>query len=58
MRVPRFLLTRSTVFRVLGAAGLVALAGVLSLGFGGMGWIFTLLVLSAMVTAIAQQTLP
>ena len=39
-------------------AGLVALAGAFSLGFGGIGWIFALLVLSAAVTAIVQQTLP
>ncbi len=58
MRMPGLLLTRTTPFRVLLSAGLVALAGAFSLGVGGMGWIFALLVLSAMVTAIAQQTLP
>ena len=66
--MPRFLLwthrfpvvvTRATPFRVLlPAAGLVALAGAFSLGFEGMGWIFALLVLAAVVTALAQQTLP
>jgi hypothetical protein len=57
--MPRLLLTKATPFGVLlPAAGLVALAGAFSLGFEGMGWIFALLVLSAMVTAIAQQTLP
>ena len=51
--------TRATPFGVLlAAAGLVALAGAFSLGFEGMGWIFALLVLSAIVTALAQQTLP
>jgi hypothetical protein len=57
--MPGILLTKTTPFRVLlPAAGLVALVGAFSLSFGGMGWIFALLVLSAMVTAIAQQTLP
>ena len=56
--MPGLLLTRTTPLRVLLPAGLVALAGVVSLGFGGMGWIFALLVLSAAVTAIVQQTLP
>ena len=51
--------TRATPFGVLlAAAGLVALGGAFSLGFEGMGWIFALLVLSAIVTALAQQTLP
>ena len=51
--------TRATPFGVLlPAAGLLALAGVFSLGLEGRGWIFALLVLSAVVTAIAQQTLP
>jgi hypothetical protein len=31
---------------------------VFSLSFEGMGWIFALLVLAAVVTALAQQTLP
>ena len=53
------LLTKATPFRVLlPAAGLLTLAGVFSLGIEGMGWIFALLVLSAIVTALAQQTLP
>jgi hypothetical protein len=43
---------------MIAAAGLVALAGVFSLSFAGMGWIFALLVLAAVVTALAQQTLP
>jgi hypothetical protein len=51
--------TRATPFGVLlPAAGLVALAGAFSLSFDGMGWIFALLVLAAVVTALAQQTLP
>jgi hypothetical protein len=56
--MPGLLLTRTSPFRVLLPAGLVALAGAFSLGVGGMGWIFALLVLSAAVTAIVQQTLP
>ena len=40
------------------AAGLGALIGVFASGPGGTGWIFALLVLSAVVTAMAQQTLP
>jgi hypothetical protein len=48
-------LTRSAL---LPAVGLVALGGALALGFEGTGWIFGLLVLSAALTAIAQQTLP
>jgi hypothetical protein len=58
VHMPGLLLTRTTPFRVLLPAGLVALAGAFSLGVGGMGWIFALLVLSAAVTAIVQQTLP
>jgi hypothetical protein len=51
--------TRATPFGVLlPAAGLVALAGVFSLGFEGIGAIFALLALNAIVTALAQQTLP
>ncbi len=57
--MPRLLLTRVTPFGVLlPAAGLVALAGAFSLSVEGMGWIFALLVLSAVAVAIAQQTLP
>lgn len=58
MRMPGLLLRRTIPFRVLLPAGLVALAGAFSLGVGGMGWILALLVLSAAVTAIVQQTLP
>jgi hypothetical protein len=58
VRMPGLLLTRMTPFRVLLPAGLVALAGAFSFGVGGMGWIFALLVFSAAVTAIVQQTLP
>lgn len=58
MRMPGLLLTRTRPLRVLLPAGLVALAGAFSLGVEGMGWIFALLVLSAAVTAIVQQTLP
>lgn len=58
MRMPGLLLRGTTPFRVLLPAGLVALAGAFSLGVGGMSWILALLVLSAAVTAIVQQTLP
>jgi hypothetical protein len=51
--------TRATPFgMLLPAAGLVVLAGAFSLSFEGIGWIFALLVLNAIVTALAQQTLP
>ena len=43
---------------LLPVVGLGALGGALALGFGGTGGIFGLLVLSAALTAIAQQTLP
>jgi hypothetical protein len=59
LRMPGLLLTGAIPLRVLlPAAGLVALAGAFSLRFEGMGWIFALLVLTAVVTALAQQTLP
>jgi hypothetical protein len=38
--------------------GFAILASVAARGSGGAGWILALLVLSAAVTAIAQQTLP
>ena len=57
LRYP-LVVTRATPFGVLLPAGLLALAGAFSLGLEGRGWIFALLVLSAVVTAIAQQTLP
>ncbi len=43
---------------LLAAVGVGALGGVFIRAAEGSGWIFALLVLSAMVTAIAQQTLP
>jgi hypothetical protein len=43
---------------LLPAAGLGVLVGVFSRGPGGIAWIFALLISSAVVTAIAQQTLP
>ncbi len=43
---------------LLTAVGIGALGGALALGSGGTGAIFGLLVLSAALTAIAQQTLP
>jgi hypothetical protein len=57
--MPGLLLTRATPFgMLLPAAALVALAGAFALGFEGIGWIVALLVLTAIVTALAQQTLP
>ncbi len=53
------LLTKQTLLGVLlTAVGLGALIGTFTRGPEGIGWIFALLVLSAAVTAIAQQTLP
>jgi len=40
------------------AVGFGVLASLVARGFGGTGWVFALLVLSAAVAAIAQQTLP
>ncbi len=57
--MPLLLLTKSAPSGVLlSAVGIGALGGALALSFGGTGWIFGLLVLSAAITAIAQQTLP
>ena len=57
--MPLLLLMKSAPSGVLlTAAGFGALGGALALGFGGTGGIFGLLVLSAALTAIAQQTLP
>ncbi|CAN5189198.1 hypothetical protein BH18ACT10_BH18ACT10_03380 [soil metagenome] len=53
------MLTKRKLLGVLpAAAGLGAIVGVFARGPEGTGWIFALLVLSAAVTAIAQQTLP
>ena len=58
-------LTKSTLLQalptgkaLLPAAGLGVLIGALARGSDGIDWIFALLVCSAVVTAIAQQTLP
>ncbi len=61
--MPRFrglrLLTKQPILgALLPAVGLGVLVGAFTHGAEGIGWIFALLVLSAMVTAIAQQTLP
>ncbi len=57
--MPLPMLTKATPFGVLlSAVGVGALAGTFMRGTEGIGWIFALLILSAMVTAIAQQTLP
>jgi len=53
------MLTKSTLLRaLLPAAGLGVLVGAFARGPSGIGWIFALLVCSAVVTGIAQQTLP
>jgi hypothetical protein len=52
-------LTKATPFTaLLPAAGLGVLVGALARGSDGIAWIFALLVCSAVMTAIAQQTLP
>ena len=40
------------------AVGFGLLVSLVARGFGGTGWVFALLVLSAAVAAIVQQTLP
>ena len=57
--MPLLLLMKSAPSGVLlTAVGIGALGGALALGSGGTGGIFGLLVLSAALTAVAQQTLP
>ena len=57
--MPLLLLMKSAPSGVLlTAVGIGALVGAFTRGAEGTGWIFALLVLSAIVTAIAQQTLP
>jgi hypothetical protein len=52
-------LTKPTPLKVLlPAAALGVLIGASARGPEGIGWIFALIVISAAVTAIAQQTLP
>jgi hypothetical protein len=52
-------LTRPTLLNaLLPAAGLGVLVGAIARTSSEVGWIFALLVCSAVVTAIAQQTLP
>jgi hypothetical protein len=52
-------LTKPTLLKaLLPAVGLGVLVGAFARGSSGIGWIFALLVCSAMVSAIAQQTLP
>ena len=63
LRLPRFrglrVLTRPTLLNaLLPAAGLGVLVGAFARSSSEVGWIFALLVCSAVVTAIAQQTLP
>ncbi len=57
--MPLPLLMKATRLGVLlPAVGVGALVGASIRVAEGIGWIFALLVLSAIVTAIAQQTLP
>ena len=58
--MPLLLLTKSAPSGVLqsAAVGIGAFVEALALGFGETGKIFGLLILSAALTAIAQQTLP
>jgi hypothetical protein len=57
--MPLPLLMKATRLGVLlPAVGVGALVGASIRAAEGIGWIFALLILSAIVTAIAQQTLP
>ena len=59
MPLPHSMLRKATPLGVLlPTVGVGALAGASMRAAGGNGWIFALLVLSAAVTALAQQTLP
>ncbi len=63
LHMPRFrgsrVLMKPTPLKVLlPAAALGVLIGASARGPEGIGWIFALIVISAAVTAIAQQTLP
>jgi hypothetical protein len=40
------------------AAGIGVLVGILGRGPNGMGWAYAMLILSAVVVAVVQQTLP
>jgi len=52
-------LTKSTLLTaLLPAVGLGVLVGAFARSSSGIGWIFALLLSSAVVTAFAQQTLP
>jgi hypothetical protein len=53
------LLRVATLVRTLAPAiGIGLLVGLAARGFGGMGWVYAVLILSAAVVALAQQTLP
>jgi hypothetical protein len=58
--MPLPMLTKATPMGVLlpAAVGVGALVGAFVRSNEGIGWIFALLILSAILTAIAQQTLP
>ena len=57
--MPLPMLTKATPIGVLlSAVGVGALVRAFMRGNEGIGWIFALLILSATLTAIAQQTLP
>ena len=63
MYLPRLrrlrVLTMSTLLRaLLPAAGIGVLVGAFARSSSEIGWIFALLVCSAVITGIAQQTLP
>ena len=63
LRLPRLcgirVLTRLTLLNaLLPAVGLGVLVGAFARNSSEVGWIFALLVCSAVVTALAQQTLP
>ena len=59
LHMPLPMLTKATPLGVLlPAVGIGALVGAFIRAAEGIGWIFALLILCAMVTAIAQQTLP
>jgi len=58
LRGLRVLRGPSSFYALLLAAGLGLLVGVFARSSGEAGWIFALLVCSAVVTAVAQQTLP
>ena len=57
-RGPRVLTKPTLLAALVPAVGLGVLVGVFARGPSGVGWIFALLLCSAVVTALVQQTLP